>query len=75
MLDRSVNVIITENLGEKALQKIQNRYVKKFKIAEIRTEEDFQKLRFVLREFFGDGAEGLESRILENINRSNTKSE
>ncbi len=58
---------IKENLGEKTLQKIEKRLFERYGISIGQSLEDFHKLDDVLREFFGNGAEGLERQILEKV--------
>jgi len=59
--------IIVKNLGKTTVQKIQDRLFEKFGISITTAMEEFEKMDFVLREFFGAGAEGLEKKFLDNI--------
>lgn len=59
--------IIVNNLGKTTIQKIQDRLFEKFGISMTTAMEEFEKMDFVLREFFGAGAEGLEKKFLDNI--------
>jgi len=59
--------IIVKNLGKTTIQKIQDRLFEKFGISITTAMEEFEKMDFVLREFFGAGAEGLEKKFLDNI--------
>ena len=59
--------IIVKNLGKTTVQKIQDRLFEKFGISITTAMEEFEKMDFVLREFFGAGAEGLEKKFLDNL--------
>jgi len=61
----SVSDVIRVNLGEKTLQKIEDRLLVRYNISLNQSLFEFEKLDHVLREFFGEGAEGLEEKILE----------
>ena len=67
LLSKYLDEIIRENLGDKTVQKIENRLVEKYGITLTESIEQFQKLDVALREFFGAGADGLERRFLESI--------
>ena len=67
LIAKSLDCTIKENLGKKTLQKVEERLFEKYGINLTQSIEDFTKLDTVLREFFGDGAEGLEKQFLENI--------
>jgi hypothetical protein len=67
LIAKSLNSTIKENLGKKTLQKVEERLFEKYGINLTQSIEDFTKLDGVLREFFGEGAEGLEKQFLENI--------
>ena len=67
LIAKSLDLTIKENLGKKTLQKVEDRLFEKYGINITQAIEDFPKLDTVLREFFGDGAEGLEKQFLENI--------
>jgi len=64
LLSKSLVLTIKENLGEKALQKIEKRIFEKYGVNLTQSLHDFPKLDSVLRDFFGNGAEGLEKQIL-----------
>lgn len=68
----SLTDTIKEQLGSKAVKKIEDRLFEKFGISLTQAIEEFEKLDLVLREFFGKGADGIERKIFENI--FNTKS-
>ncbi len=67
LIARSLDYTIKENLGKKTLQKVEDRLFEKYGINLTQSIGDFTKLDTVLREFFGEGAEGLEKQFLENI--------
>lgn len=67
LLAKSLDLTIRENLGDKTVQKIEERLFEKYGISLTQSIEQFQKLDAVLREFFGAGADGLEQRFLNNI--------
>jgi len=67
LIAKSLDSTIKENLGKKTLQKVEQRLFEKYDINLTQSIEDFTKLDSVLREFFGEGAEGLEKQFLENI--------
>ncbi|WKT57764.1 transcriptional regulator [Candidatus Nitrosotenuis chungbukensis] len=75
LLSKHLDHIIQENLGDKTIQKVENRLVEKYGITLTESIEQFQKLDSVLREFFGAGAVGLEKRFLENICNVKTTSD
>jgi len=58
---------IEENLGKITLDKIESRLMERYNLNITQSIEDFIKFDYVLREFFGDGATGLESRFIQNI--------
>jgi hypothetical protein len=66
LLAKSLDSIIRENLGDKAVQKIENRLFEKYGISLTQSIEQFHKLDAVLREFFGAGADGLEQRFFKS---------
>jgi hypothetical protein len=67
LIAKSLDLTIKENLGKKTLQKVEDRLFEKYGINVTQAIEDFTKLDTVLREFFGDGAEGLEKQFLESV--------
>ena len=67
LIAKSLDSTIKENLGKKTLQKVEDRLFEKYGINLTQSIEDFAKLDTVLREFFGEGAEGLEKQFLENV--------
>jgi predicted transcriptional regulator len=67
LLAKSLDSIIRENLGEKTIQKIENRLFEKYGLSLTQSIEQFNKLDSVLREFFGAGADGLEQRFLKSV--------
>ncbi len=67
LLAGSLEKIIRNNLGEAAVHRIQDRLFEKYGISITESMEEFEKLDYVLREFFGAGAEGLERKFLDSI--------
>lgn len=67
LIAKSLDTTIKENLGKKTLQKVEDRLFEKHGINLTQAIEDFTKLDGILREFFGEGAEGLEKQFLENV--------
>ncbi|MGQ0771782.1 MAG: transcriptional regulator [Nitrososphaerota archaeon] len=67
LLAKSLDMIIRENLGDRTIQKIEERLFEKHGISLTQSIEKFQKLDAVLREFFGAGADGLEQRFLKSV--------
>lgn len=67
LIAKSLDNTIKENLGKKTLQKVEDRLFEKYGINLTQAIEDFTKLDNVLREFFGEGADGLEKQFLENV--------
>ncbi len=64
---KSLDAIIRENLGDRTVQKIENRLFEKYGTTLGESIEQFQKLDTVLREFFGAAADGLEHKFLKSI--------
>jgi hypothetical protein len=62
---------IQKNLGVSTLQKIESRVMEIYHIPLDEAILDFDKFDFVLREFFGSGAKGLEYRIFLDLNSKN----
>ncbi|MEM3063924.1 MAG: transcriptional regulator [Candidatus Nitrosotenuis sp.] len=67
LLAKSLDSVIRENLGDKTIQRIEERLFEKYGISLTQSIEQFQKLDAVLREFFGAGADGLEQRFLKSV--------
>ncbi len=67
LIARSMHSVIQVNLSEQTIKKLDNRLVEKYGITLSQAVEDFQKLDDVLREFFGEGAVGIERKIFESI--------
>jgi len=55
------------NLGKVTLNKIEQRLMERHGLGVAQAIKDFHKFDSVLREFFGAGADGLESKFLQNI--------
>lgn len=67
LIGKSLVHIIQKNLGQSTLEKIENRVYEKFGTNLTQVSNDFPKLDAVLREFFGDGAKGMERQLLQHI--------
>jgi len=67
LISKSLVSVIQDNLSEQTIKKLDDRLVEKYGITLHQAAEDFQKIDDVLREFFGDGAVGLERKIFESI--------
>jgi len=59
--------VILENLGKETVSKIQDRLFEKFGMSLTTAMSEFENVDYVLREFFGAGAEGLEKKFLNSI--------
>ena len=73
LLAKSLDEVIRKNLGSKTVQKIEDRLFEKFGISLTQAITKFDKLDVVLREFFGRGADGLETKFFESIFQTTTK--
>jgi len=71
--EMSIGKVIEDNLGEKTLQKIACRLLERYNLSINESYLEFEKFDIVLREFFGDGAIGLEKRIHETIRAKKAK--
>lgn len=67
LLAPSLRKSIEENLGQVTLNKIEQRLMERHGVGVVQAIKDFYKLDSVLREFFGAGADGLESKFVSNI--------
>jgi len=63
----SLRRTIEENLGVKTLNKIEQRLIERHGINLAQSIKEFYKFDSVLREFFGAGADGLETKFLNEI--------
>ena len=63
----SLRKTIEENLGKKTLNKIEERLIERHGMSLVPAIIDFNKYDSVLREFLGDGADGLETKFLQNL--------
>jgi len=63
----SLRKTIEENLGVKTLNKIEQRLIERHGINLAQSIKEFYKFDSVLREFFGAGADGLETKFLNEI--------
>ncbi len=67
LLISSIQKSIEENLGKTVLNKIESRLMMQHNLDVSQSIEDFTKFDSVLKDFFGSGAVGLESRVIQNI--------
>jgi len=67
LIVKSLHSVIQDNLSEQTIKKLDNRLVEKYGVTLGQAFEDFPKLDDVLREFFGEGAVGVERKIFERI--------
>ena len=74
LLANSLELTIRQNLGDKAVKKIEKRVFERYGISITESIIEFTKIDSVLREFFGAGADGLETKFLENICTVKSKS-
>ena len=74
LLANALEKTIKENLGEKPIKKIEKRIFERYGVSLNESIVEFHKIDSVLREFFGAGADGLESKFLENICAVKSKS-
>jgi hypothetical protein len=65
----NIENIIRKNLGEKSLQKIEDRLLERYSISLDQCLWEYEKFDSVLREFFGDGAIGLERKIFKSLDK------
>jgi hypothetical protein len=63
----SVDEFILNNLGERTLGKIEKRLFERHKITLDQCLYEFEKFDEVLREFFGEGAEGFERQFFKSL--------
>jgi hypothetical protein len=67
LIGKSLVLIIKKNLTQSTLEKIENRVFEKFGTNLTQVSNDFPKLDLILREFFGDGANVMERKLLQHI--------
>lgn len=67
LIAKSIKSIVKDNLGDATFERIEKRLFERHGIGFTQAVEDFGKLDAVLREFFGDGAVGIERRIIDKI--------
>ena len=67
LLAPSLRKSIEVNLGKSTLNKIEQRLMERHGVGVAQAIKDFYKFDSVLREFFGAGADGLETKFLQNI--------
>ena len=63
----SLKSTIQKHLGQKTVKKIEKRLFVKFGINFTQSIIEFNKLDAILREFFGPGADGIETKFFENL--------
>ncbi|RDJ31422.1 MAG: transcriptional regulator [Crenarchaeota archaeon] len=73
LLAKSLNNTIRNNLGEKTTQKVEERLFQKYGLSLTQSIEEFHKIDAVLREFFGAGADGLESKFMQSLCSAKSK--
>jgi len=66
-MPNTIDEIIRKNLGEKSLQRIEKRLYEKYNISLDQCLWEYEKFDNVLREFFGDGADGLEQKMFKSL--------
>jgi len=71
---RSLESIIVENLGQQTLTKIKYRLAEKFGIGIYESLSQFSKFDYVLREFFGRGANSIEKKWFDSVLLVDSKS-
>lgn len=69
LLAPALRKTVEDNLGRATLNKIEQRLMESHGIGVSQAIKEFPKLDSVLREFFGPGAKGLETRFVQNIIR------
>ena len=67
LLSQSVRSVIKDNLSETVLKKIEDRLSEKYHMSIPLEVNEFHKLDDVLREYFGAGAQRLETRIMSHM--------
>jgi len=67
LLVPSMRKTIEKNLGEKTLNKIEQRLIERHGMNLGEAIKEFSKFDSVLREFFGAGADSLENKFLKNV--------
>jgi RNase P/RNase MRP subunit POP5 len=67
LLVSSIRQSIEENLGKSTLNKIESRLLERHDLSITLAIDDLTKLSGILREFFGSGAQELESKFVQNI--------
>ena len=67
LISKSLENSIKNNLGQQTFEKIEQRVFEKHGMSLSQAMQDFRKLDSVLKEFFGNGALGIEKQILGKI--------
>ena len=75
LLAPALRQVIEVNLGKTTLNKIEQRLMESYGIGVSQAIKEFSKLDSVLTEFFGVGAQGLESKFVQNIIKLESKKE
>lgn len=75
LLAPALRQVIELNLGKTTLNKIEQRLMESYGIGVSQAIKEFSKLDSVLTEFFGVGAQGLESKFVQNIIKLESKKE
>lgn len=74
LLAQSLESIITKEIGEKAVKKIEQRLQERYGMSMSDAIQDFQIFDATLREFFGSGADTLEENFKEHLVSINASS-
>jgi hypothetical protein len=67
LIAKSFESTIKDNLGQQTFEKIEQRIFEKHGMPLSQAIQDFKKFDSVLKEFFGNGAIGIEKQILDKI--------
>ena len=67
LISKSLESTLKENLGEQTYQQIEKRIFERHGLGLSKAVEDFQKIDYVLREFFGSSADNIEKQIIDKI--------
>jgi predicted transcriptional regulator len=67
LIAKSLDLTIKEKLDKETLQKVEQRLFERYGINVTQSVKEFHKLDSVLKEFFGEEAEGLKKQFLGNV--------
>ena len=67
LIGKSLGYAIKRNLGQSTVEKIESSAFERFGTSLTQVSDDFPKLDLILREFYGDGARGMEKQLLRHI--------